>query len=322
MLLIAVVIGTLLAIMLVALAVYGAEQMTRPPRCDLEDTAERWGLPEPRHVWLTTTDGMRLSAWWFNASSAPASVIVCHGHGGNKHTSLWVAADLFPRFNVLLLDLRGHGQSDGARTSVGFLERLDILAAVSWLDDQLGERPIGVLGISMGGATAILAAAESPRIAAVAADSPFARLRSPVAAAVCQRGYPRAVSPLLAWSICAVANRRVRGGREPLDVVQRLAPRPLLIIHGEADELTPVQNAYALYERAGEPKQLWVVPEVGHARVPEVEPRRYAERVGGFFDRWLLPGPSVEARREPAAAARTRHGDDVVQRELTEVDRG
>jgi fermentation-respiration switch protein FrsA (DUF1100 family) len=317
MLLIAGGLGLVVAV-LAALGLYGAEQLTRPRRSELEDNAERWGLPEPRPLDLQAVDGVPLSAWWFHQPDARASVIVVHGHGANKASSLWVGAELFPRFNVLLLDLRGHGQSGGERTSVGFLERLDILAAVRWLDMQLGEQPVGVLGISMGGATAILAAAESQRIAAVVADSPFARLRSPVHAAICQRGYPRAAAPVLAWSVCTIASWRVRARRalDPIDVVDKIAPRPLLIIHGAADGLIPVDNAHALYQRAREPKELWVVPGVEHARVPEADPRAYSERLATFFERWLLqPGG------QPPPAAGARHGDDVGQRELEEVDR-
>ena len=306
MLLIGLGLG-LLVLLLVALGVYGAEQLTRPPRSTLEDKAERWGLPEPRHLSLVAVDGVPLSAWWFHHPDARASVIVCHGHGGNKVSSLWIAADLYPRFNVLLLDLRGHGQSGGERTSLGYLERLDIHGAVAWLDDQTppGPRPIGVLGVSMGAATAILAAADSPRIAAVAADSPFARLRNPVRAAICQRGYPRAVSPMLAWCVCTAASwrLRVRGGLDPIDVVDRVAPRPLLIVHGEADELIPVEDAYALYARAGEPKQLWIVPDVTHARVAEVEPHAYAERITAFFERWLLDDELSAISDQPSALA-------------------
>jgi fermentation-respiration switch protein FrsA (DUF1100 family) len=80
-------------------------------------------------------------------------------------------------------------------------------------------------------------------------------------------------------------------------MVGRIAPRPLLFIHGGADDLIPVEEAEALYELAGEPKELWIVPGVGHARVAEVEPRKYSERVGGFFHRCFARTPDRDPRR-------------------------
>ena len=81
------------------------------------------------------------------------------------------------------------------------------------------------------------------------------------------------------------------------------------------DALIPVENAYALYQRAGQPKELWVVPGVEHARVAESDLRAYADRVRTFFERWLL-----QPRGQPAAAAGSRHGDDVREGQLQEVD--
>src|SRR5205823_8740962 len=107
------------------------------------------------------------------------AVVVVHGHGGNRHTSLAYASCLYPDLTLLLPDLRGHGDSEGRHTSVGYYERYDVIGAATYLR-SLGYGPIGVLGISMGGATAILAAAESDAIDAVAADSSFAALRHAV----------------------------------------------------------------------------------------------------------------------------------------------
>jgi uncharacterized protein len=248
---------------------------------------------------------------------------VCHGHGCDKRTSLWVAADLYPRMNVLLLDLRGHGESAGDRTSVGFLERLDVLGAVDWVLERQSGLRIGLLGISMGGGAAIQAAAECDAVGAVVADSPFARLRSPVGEAICARGYPRPLSPLLAWSVCTVASwlGSPRGPwRDPIDVIGRIAPRSLLLIHGEADDLIPVENAYALYRRGGTSTELWIVPEAGHARIAEIAPKAYSERVRRFFDRWL-DGDALRARGEPATETGPAHRQHVSQRELQEVQR-
>ncbi len=296
------VLAALSFLVLAAVGLYGAREMTRPRRCDVQDSAGRWGLPEPEHVHFASTDGLRLSAWWFHSPSAAASVVVCHGHGGNKVTNLWVAASLYPHYNVLLLDLRGHGESEGKLTSVGYLERLDIIGAVRWIHAVLGQAPVGLLGISMGAAASLLAAAECPEVTCVVADSPFARLDTPVRTAIRARGYPGVLVPALARSVAFVSGWRlgtVRRWLDPIDVVDRLAPRPLLLIHGQADDMIPVDETHALWERAGEPKKLWIVPEVGHARAAEVDPRGYAETVAGFFEQYL--GPRRLERQAEAA---------------------
>ncbi len=287
---------------LLAAGLYGSEQLTRPLPCSVEDDAARWGLPDPELVRFPAADGLGISAWWFRAAGASGSVVVCHGHGGNKVTNLWVAASLYPHYNVLLLDLRGHGESEGKLTSVGYLERLDIIGAVRWIHAVLGQAPVGLLGISMGAAASLLAAAECPEVTCVVADSPFARLDTPVRTAIRARGYPGVLVPALARSVAFVSGWRlgtVRRWLDPIDVVDRLAPRPLLLIHGQADDMIPVDETHALWERAGEPKKLWIVPEVGHARAAEVDPRGYAETVAGFFEQYL--GPRRLERQAEAA---------------------
>ncbi len=286
------VLAALSFLVLAAVGLYGAREMTRPRRCDVQDSAGRWGLPEPEHVHFASTDGLRLSAWWFHSPSAAASVVVCHGHGGNKVTNLWVAAGLFPLFNVLLLDVRGHGDSEGDRTSVGFLERLDVIAAVRWVGAQVASQPVGLLGISMGAAASILAAAECPSVASVVADSPFARLITPLRTSIAARGYPRRLVPALALAVSIVARLHLRtlltAWLDPIDVIGKVAPRPLLLVHGQADDVIPVEETHALWSLAREPKELWIVPEVGHAQAAEVEPEAYSQRVRGFFERTLL----------------------------------
>jgi pimeloyl-ACP methyl ester carboxylesterase len=307
-LLIAGALGLVLAI-LAALGLYGAEQLTRPKRCDLEDTAERWGLPEPHRLDLRAMDGVRLSAWWFHHAEASASVIVAHGHGGNKESSLWVAAELFPRFNVLLLDLRGHGQSEGVRTTIGYEERLDVHAAVDLLVER-GLGPVGVFGMSMGAATAILAAAEDERIAAVVADSPYGRLRWAIAQGARLRGYPAFIAPLVANVGCRATALHLRfplTAFDPLEVVHRIGPRPLLLIHGVEDEVIPVRSAHALYSRAAEPKELWLIDGLKHCRALDEAYDAFKERVVGFFERHLTgaapSGPLATGDRPAGAAA-------------------
>lgn len=275
--------------LIVLLGLYGSETMTRTHRYAGEGTAAERGLPEPEPVMFQAVDGRSLAAWWFPSPTSDSTIVVAHGHGGDKRSSLWMAEGLFPNHSVLLMDLRGHGESDGARTSIGVLERHDVVAAVTWARHRCAG-PVGVYGMSMGGAAAILAAADCPDIAAVVADSPYARLRTPIRTSICQRGYPRRLAPALARLVCGTARLRLSGRQawpDPVDVVERIAPRPLLLIHGGADTLIPPSESEALYARAGQPKELWVEPGVPHASVATMAGPLYHARINRFFDRAL-----------------------------------
>ena len=273
-----------------AVGEYGHRQITHAHRNDFRDDPTRWGLGAAEEIDVTARDGIRLHSWLYRSPMAEASVIVLHGHGGNKHTVLPLAQLLYPRYHVLMLDHRGHGESDGVRTTIGYEERLDVHGAVDLLLER-GLGPVGIYGMSMGGATAILAAAEDPRIAAVVADSPYARLRWAVQQSANLRGYPTLLSPAIAFLGCLATALHLRyrmQAFDPVEVVEKIAPRPLLLMHGTEDDIVPVASAHALAARAGEPKELWLIDGLKHCRALEEAYEPFKARVVGFFDRWLV----------------------------------
>jgi uncharacterized protein len=285
---------------------YGHRKVTQRKRSDFWDDPGKWDLPEPETLTLTANDGVELSALIFHHAATAPSVIVCHGHGGNKLTLLPIARFLVSHFNVLLLDSRGHGESGGARTTVGYEERLDVHAAV---DELIGRDlgPVGVFGVSMGAAVAILAAAEDQRIQAVVADSPFARLRWAVTSAARLRGYPPLVAPTMAYAACCMTALRCHypmAAFDPIEVVDRIAPRPLLLIHGELDEMIKASDSERLYARAGEPKELWVLTGLGHCKGMDSVCAQYEARTVSFLQR-SLGGPSSLALNLRASLLRT-----------------
>jgi pimeloyl-ACP methyl ester carboxylesterase len=148
----------------------------RPPRLTIAGTPHDYRLAA-EGLSLTTVDGVKLAAWLIPAATpgAPA-VIALHGYPANKADLLPIADALHARFTVLLLDFRSFGASEGRATTLGFRERADLRAAVDALA-QRGHTRIGVFGYSLGGAVALLGAAEDPRIRAVSAWAPFADLR-------------------------------------------------------------------------------------------------------------------------------------------------
>ncbi|MBC7225518.1 MAG: alpha/beta fold hydrolase [Anaerolineae bacterium] len=214
------------------------------------------------------------------------AVIFCHGYTGSMDPDIrYVPALHEAGCHVLMFDFRAHGRSQGQRVTMGYLERLDVLGAVDFLRER-GARRIGVLGFSMGGAVAILAAAECPHIAAVAADGAFARLPSLLAAGLREAGLPEPVAGLAGRLTLALMERVLRlpiGEVSPLDCVPAVSPRPLLLIHGGRDVYVPLEEALALYARAGFPKVLWLVGEAGHREADALRPDAYRARLGQFF---------------------------------------
>jgi alpha-beta hydrolase superfamily lysophospholipase len=279
--------GTVLGI-----GLYGADEMISRRTPDVCTDPTDYGLAY-ENVEFAARDGVRLRGWFIPADSAsPArgTVIFCHGHGGSMDPDIKYAPWFHQAgYNVLMFDFRGHGSSDGRRVSMGALERLDLLGAADYLRGRGIER-VGVLGFSMGGAVAMSTAPHSEAIATVVSDGGFARLERAVTAGARQRGLPAFLVPIFGRLVVWLAGLRL-GVRlseaDPIRWVDKIAPRALFIIHGGRDSYLSVEEARELYRRAGEPKELWIVPEASHRRVDAHRPREYQQRLLDFFDRWL-----------------------------------
>jgi dipeptidyl aminopeptidase/acylaminoacyl peptidase len=167
-----------------------------------------------------------------------------HGYPAEKADLLPLAAALHPRFATLLMDFRYFGRSRGRATTLGLRERRDLSRAIDLLRAR-GFARIGVFGFSLGGAIGITAAAEDPRIGAVAAYAPFADLRMlghDVYAFLSALKYPL-VEAMILWG------RLFLGGDlstpSPLSVAPTLSV-PVLLIHSREDEQIPFRHARRL----------------------------------------------------------------------------
>ncbi|MCL4532335.1 MAG: alpha/beta hydrolase [Actinobacteria bacterium] len=236
---------------------------------------------------ITAISAYMASGWFLPAVTPGVGIVLCHGCQTGRREMLSLAMALRARgFPVLLFDFRAHGESEGRWTSCGLLETRDLEGAVRYMltrPEVKGSR-VGVVGFSMGAAVSILTAARVPEIGAVAADSSFATLREVVASGYrVIWGLPSfpfaSMSLWFAEKLVGVKAEAIR----PLDAVASISPRPLLIIHGVADRLVPLRDAYLLYESAGEPKEIWTVPGADHVQARELDLEGYADKVTGFF---------------------------------------
>jgi fermentation-respiration switch protein FrsA (DUF1100 family) len=190
---------------------------------------------------------------------------------------------------VLLFNWRAHGDSEGEFVTLGFNERYDLIAAVQLAKSKGAER-VGVLGFSMGGTVAIATAAVYEDINAVVADSPFVYVLSAVAGGLIERGVPEGLSFLLARVFVITACLRTRLNLFDIDLVRwihRVAPRPLLLIFGEQDVIVPPSEVDVIFARAGEPKEVWRVPEAAHRDIHVRRPEEYRRRILEFFIKHL-----------------------------------
>jgi dipeptidyl aminopeptidase/acylaminoacyl peptidase len=262
--------------------------------------SRRWIVPprvvlDPPHCTLVeevrfgATDGVPLYGWFLRGEEHAPGLVLCHGYQRSMEETFALGCELREHgFNVLLFDFRGCGRSGGPYTSIGYHEPKDLRGALAWLGERLGAAvPLGVLGISMGGAVALTVAAADPTVRAVVTDSAFATLR----AAVETRFAPLRFPMLQLHYLTMVTAQRLCGGRvdavRPVDAARRLHRCPVLLIHGTADSIVPYAHAQALDAALPGPHELWTVPGVEHAAARFHHPAEYLERVAGFFTRHL-----------------------------------
>ena len=241
---------------------------------------------EYEDVRFTTDDGVTLSGWLVPAARETRAAVVLM-HGFSWHRLPWLAGFvpwLQRRYHVLQFDFRGHGGSDDALISLGTLEARDVAAAVRFVEGR-GLGPIALMGISMGGSVAIMAAPDLP-VAAVVADAAYAELRDPIANRMREVGYP--LARLGATLVLAAASVRARVWlRSPMHRVAQISPRALLLISPGEDRLVSPHQSQRMFRAAGEPKELFVVPGAAHAEAHLTAPEAYEQRVLDFLARHL-----------------------------------
>jgi len=240
---------------------------------------------------IRTADGIRLAGWYL-PGRIDAAIVVSGGYRGRAGDVLGISAALQRAgFHVVVYGWRGTPGCDDASHTLGVYERNDLRAVLDAMVARLGAVPIGLLGYSLGGAVSISVAADDQRVAAVATDSAFADPTELIGERV--HSALRIPAALVLTPVAAVFARRT-GARlsdfRPVWVVGRISPRPLLIIHGDADATVPVRHARLLYDAAGAPKELWELPGVGHVGAYFADRQEYVRRVVGFFRRALVGG--------------------------------
>lgn len=284
----AIAIGALLvltALVLLAARSYRAErQQFFPAQHAIRLPASNSGISRAKDISFDSPAGTMRG--WYVPSRNRAAVILSHGAGANRAQLAPEARALTAAgFGVLLFDWPGHGESAGS-VHWNAPERESLSAAISWLSTQEGldAGKLGAYGFSMGGYTTCQVAAQDLRLRAVVLAATPAVQREQVAFTHRSLGLLGSLPALYALK---------RGGMQvdalrPLDLIGKIAPRPILIIGGTADSIVPYRHAEELYAAAGQPKTLHAIAGAGHGAFFESEPNAYLELLVGFFREVLL----------------------------------
>ncbi len=243
---------------------------------------------------IVTSDGIHVGGWYIPAGDGIGAdgptVVLVHGWGANKSEVLKYAVAFHATFNVVAFDLRNGGRSSSSPTTFGVREPRDLEAVIDWLVRTKHPAHIAVMGNSMGGATAVLAAATDQRIEALILDSTHAR----VVDVLGRRLEVNEGQPSIPGAPAIIAGIWLRIGvnvmdADPISSISALGDRPLLIIHGSADQHDlPQRSALANQaeaERAGVPVELHFCEGATHGRVIDTCPTDWARWSVAFLGR-------------------------------------
>jgi len=256
-------------------------------------------------VAFRTSDGVTLRGWYFSARSDRAAIIV-HGKDSNRiggeNRSFEKLADflIVDGYSVLLFDLRGNGDSDGDRFSLGYLERRDVAAAIDHLIGRgFREDRIALIGVSMGAGTVLQSLPLHPNVGAVVADSSYVDASTIVTEDLeLLAGVPSWFTPgvlLMSKLAFGLDGDQVR----PVEIVRAHPERAFLFIHCGGDKLIAPHHAYELRAASANPAtDLWMAAACQHSWAFNTYPTAYETRLHAFLES-QIPAVLAQTPKSP-----------------------
>jgi uncharacterized protein len=246
-------------------------------------------------VTIASGSGARLSGWFVAGRPGGGAVVLMHGVRANRLAMLRRARVFHSEgFAVLLFDFQAHGESTGQGITFGRLESMDAAAAVAFLRRRLPNERIGAVGSSLGGASALLGPAPLP-VNALVLESVYPDIGSAIANRIRVVLGP-AIGGLMMWPTAWLFEAILPpflgmrpGDLRPVDHIARITA-PVMIASGTRDTRTTIAETRTMFDRAPEPKLLWMVEGAGHVDLEGYMPDEYRSRVVAFLaERLRLP---------------------------------
>ncbi|MCT2535972.1 alpha/beta hydrolase [Aquibacillus koreensis] len=260
----------------------------------LLDEAKAWfetNKESAEQISITSYDDLNLHANFFkNTNSTGKAVILAHGYRGHKEQMGDLAQYYYEQgFDILMPDARGHGESEGEYIGYGWHDRLDYTKWIDWLIAEHETDHIFLQGNSMGASLVLMTSGEElpEQVKGIIADSGYTSVLDELSYQL-KHLYSLPSFPIMQVT-SVITNVRAGYTFEEASAIDQVKKntKPLLLVHGDADELVPTEMAYELYDAASGTKELWIVPKAGHTKAYDVATQEYQERLNAFIQNTL-----------------------------------
>ena len=253
-----------------------------------EEEKSRIFLSKCSDVYIKSKDGLTLHAYLYKGESNKF-LLTIHGYKGKAtNNGILYRALAEEGYSILVLDVRGHGKSEGKWLSMGLWEKEDTLLWIEYIRKTNPDALIALHGVSMGASTVMMASGSNPEgVKAAIEDCGYSSLYDEFS---CQLKalFHLPPHPLLdiisLW--CRIRLGLSFSSIRPVDAVKKTTI-PMLFIHGSEDTFVPTWMVYPCYENHRGPKELWIAKESVHARCMDEYKDEYNEKCFSFVERFM-----------------------------------
>lgn len=270
---------------------YGDSDQVLACKKNLDTAIAEFDSASFEEVSITSHDGLKLAGRYYHIKEGAPLEIQCHGYKGNAIRDFcgsWKIAKDAGR-NVLLIDERCHGKSQGHTITFGILEQKDVRSWIDYANRRFGNIPILLSGVSMGAATVLMAAGQNlpENVKAVVADCPY-DAPSSIIKKVLGKDMGMPVKPLypLIRMGGMLYGKFDLDADSPVEAVKR-AKVPILLIHGDDDRFVPYEMSCNIHAAAPDKIHFHTIHGAGHAMNYVTAPEEYTQIVGDFTDKYL-----------------------------------
>ncbi|MEI0557812.1 alpha/beta hydrolase [Brachyspira intermedia] len=255
----------------------------------IKEERRKWFESSQKDVYTISSDNLKLHAHLINNNSNVYVIIVHPYEARGSYMKYFIEKFYNMGFNILAIDLRTHGESEGKIYSLGYLERLDVLAWIKYINDNYNDSQIILYGISMGANAVMMCCNEdnTNNVKAIIEDAGFTNAYEQLKRRL-DMAYKFSFLPIVE-ATSLMSKIRLGFSFEDIDVKKRVAMSkiPILFIHGDKDELVDYNMVNKLYDACSSEKEKLIIKDGHHISAVFSNENLYWNTIKNFIDKYI-----------------------------------